>query len=344
MTTERTGKAFLAIPLVIFLVAPAKGRAADVILNRIEIQTLRYLQQQRKPAVLKSLSKVGYETLFGERGLGVESALVDSSGLWRWRGPHDAKLNQGEKGVASDAPFLSALLNRTAGAVEGTEIVIPKWVTQGMTFYQDVAIIWIGGGGRPQNVHNYKTMMDHGMMLWESPDSPKDGKDRDKRLIGDVLQVLPGDGNEILFIDKKHEEFTKEKLDRGRHQKEDVLSYFKDAKTVDPADLSQITLPSIYDFGSGQVSFPCSAKRIGSSAEIYMLPLEPGKKLWLKVNPDSGPKSEELQNADAAKLLAWMKDGKVEMCLQNMDVPMKVLPEQWERHIRVMESRVAPKK
>src|SRR5262249_43793921 len=87
MTTERTGKAILAIPLVVLLIAEVKGRAADVILNRIEIQTLRYLQQQRKPAVLKSLSKVGYEALFGERGLGIESALVESSGLWRWRGP-----------------------------------------------------------------------------------------------------------------------------------------------------------------------------------------------------------------------------------------------------------------
>lgn len=348
MTTEQTWKAAWAITLVILLVTGVKGRAdgVSVLLNSIDIQTLRYLQQQRNPPVLKSLSKVGWETLFSGRGLDIESALVERSGLWRWRGPHDTTLNAGEMGAATDADLLHALLNGTAGPVPGTQIVIPLWVPHGISFYNQVATIRLQqqGGSRQFIADHYELMLDAGKILWESPDSPTDKKDDDRRLIGELLRNVPRGDVDRLFTTKKKKALANACLDQCRQEERKVPSYFSDAQTADPASVSQIILPSILDAEKHQLIFPVPAKRIDSPVPIYALPLDPPKKLWIKVRPDVGPESAELERANAAKLLTWMKDGKVEMFLQNNDVPLKVLPHQWESHIHIMESRLAPKK
>ena len=186
MTTERTRKALLALSLTILFVAEAKGRAADVVLDRNDIQTLRFLEQRDHPDVLKSLSRVGWKTLFGERGLAINSASVASSGWWRWRWPHDITLNRGEQGKSTDAALLTALLNRTAGPVPGTagpvpgtEIVIDKWVLDALQWNRDYTTGWYarGGGNKMENPY-YKMLVDHGINLWESLDYPRDRKDR----------------------------------------------------------------------------------------------------------------------------------------------------------------------
>ena len=65
--------------------------------------------------------------------------------------------------------------------------------------------------------------------------------------------------------------------------------------------------------------------------------------MWIKVKPEIGPKSEELQQADASKLLLWMKDGKAEMFIQNKESPIKVLPAQWDHFVQSMRNKSATK-
>jgi hypothetical protein len=345
MTTRQKRTTFLAISWAIIVVANVKGRAADVLLNRNDIQTLRYLEQHDHPAVIKNLSQVGVKTLFGERGLGIEAVLVESSGLWRWRWPHDTSLSRGEQGEITDALLLSGLLNRTAGPVAGTKFVIKQSELHALEWNHDLATIRIARGGSAQLIgDHYKKLVQHGMNLWESLDYPSNRKTHVGWLTGDMLQELPGDDVDKLFPDKKTKKLVGDWVELARQREKRLPSYFDDARTADSAELSEITLPTNFDFERGQLSFPCSPRRIDSSTNIYKLPLEPGKNLWLKVKAEASPKSTEWELLDAATLLAWMKDGKIEMCYQNNDVPTKVSPNQWERQIQIMEKRLAPQK
>ena len=159
--------------------------------------------------------------------------------------------------------------------------------------------------------------------------------------MGDLLQELSSDEIDKLFPNKKKRKFVGDWIEHGRQQEQRVPSYFKDARDADPADLSEVNFPTVYDSEKGRWSFPLRAKRIDSPTEIYKLPLEPGKKLWIKVKD---PKITDLDRADAAKLPLLMKDGKIEIVLQKIDEMMKVSPDQLENHMQRMNKQLAPKK
>jgi hypothetical protein len=336
-----------ALVLVVFLLGGGEGRAKEgsFALERVDIQSLRYLQQQRDPPILASLSKTGWQTLFGDRGLGVTTVVINSDGLWQWRGPHDGDLSAGEQGKATDAPLVRKLLTGTSGKVTDT-IEVPETVASGMRLYKRVADIRIVKQGGPTQivVDHYRQLVLTGKNLWESSHTPKETKERDARMIGDLLRQLPDDKLKKVFSDFEPRLLAEDWIDLSKQYEKKSIDLFPNAKRADTQSLTPINLTSVFDEEKNEFVFPTPVSRIDLLGNVYTIPAEPGKNVWIKVKAGNGLKETELQTANATKLLGWMKDDTVEMFLQTKDAPMKVMPDQWERHINTMQNRLAPRK